>query len=593
MSAPKFGYLVCLLSALMSSCLRKSSLKSDQRDQIPALPRLIVVIVVDQMRADFLDRFALAFKKTSKSQSPEGFERFRTMGTRFSLARTASAPTVTAAGHATVCSGANSRVHGIVGNSYFERASGGLVDSASDPATQLVRTPGILPNDPLSKWAASGSSNKKMLVPNLADAIVEWSKKTSKVVSISIKDRGAVFCGGSSSAGVYWYDYQSGSMVTSTHYATALPLWVNQFNQNQKPNFNYTWKPLESLKSYKSYLVDSKYSKALEIRSSLSNQFGPGFPYSYSSAEIGALGARKFFEFTPFASEHIVSFALEAQAKERLGCASKQISVPCKMPEKPDLLTISFSTPDLVGHGFGPESLEHFDIYLNLNKSLERLRSELEIRLGAGSVLFVQSSDHGVQTMPEVTFATSGSAVGRISVLTLKSKMEQFLVNQYGQGPWVSALVNGEIYLNQETMKRSAKTTHQVIGSLRDFIKTEKGIKGVASRQEILAGGSEEIDLLKRGHNENRSGDGVLLFEKGWLGDDSIAGNHGTTNEEDTRIPLLFYGWKIPAGLTISSPVMANDIAPTILELIGAPRGRAMTGISRAQALLVNDPAKL
>jgi hypothetical protein len=538
------------------------------------------------MRADFLDRFANAFKRNSLNSESEGLDRFKTLGTRFSMARTASAPTVTAAGHATVCSGSHAAVHGIVANSYFDRDTGMNVESAADPTTGIVRTPGLLPNDPLSKIETIGSSDKKLLVPNLADSFFDGSAKTSRVVSISIKDRGSVFCGGSNSSGVYWYDYQSGSMVTSTRYTSALPEWVNQFNRNQKPDFNYIWKPSASLQIFKSYLSDSKYSKALEIRSPLSGKFGGGFPYSYSSSEIGALGARKFFEYTPFASEHIVSFALKAQENERLGCASRTASEPCKRPNTPDLLTISFSTPDLVGHGFGPESLEHFDIYLNLNKSIERLRSELENRLGSGTVLFVQTSDHGVQMMPEVTSATSGAAAGRVSLQGIKSSMEEFLNHTFGGGTWIDAVVNGEIYLNLETLKQNKKTGREVFEKLKEYSIQEKGLRGVLGRDEILSGGSEEIELIRRGHNAKRSGDGILLLEKGWLVDNSVAGNHGTTNDDDTRIPLVFYGWKIPAGKEIKTPVIASDIAPTILELIGVKKGMQMTGNSRSQAIM-------
>ncbi|NBW80545.1 hypothetical protein EBR21_02215 [bacterium] len=191
-------------------------------------------------------------------------------------ARTASAPTVTAAGHATLCSGTNAAKHGIVGNAFFDRSKRETVEAASDANSALVRTPGLLAGDPLSNVPSQGASERRMLVPNLADTLFEWNH-SSRIVSISLKDRGAVFCGGSNSRGVYWYDYKSGSMVTSSRYATSLPSWVNQFNSNKGPDFSYTWVPKFSVDSLKILLKDEKYRRALTVRSSLSNRFGGGW----------------------------------------------------------------------------------------------------------------------------------------------------------------------------------------------------------------------------------------------------------------------------------------------------------------------------
>lgn len=578
--------LIIFCSLITSSCILKASSRGTQSNTPAARPRLIVLIIIDQMRADLLDRFSDAFRKNSETNAREGLDKFKTEGTSFVAARTASAPTVTAAGHATVCSGAHAAKHGIVGNAYFDRSKRETVESASDETTTLVRTPGLLPSDPLSNVPSPGSSERRILVPNIADSLFEWNH-ASRIVSISIKDRGAVFCGGSHSKGVYWYDYKSGSMVTSSRYTNSLPSWVNQFNTNRAPNFSYTWAPKFAPEIMKTLLKEEKYRQALAIRSSLSSHFGGGFPYRYSSSEIGALGARKFFEFTPYASEHLVNFALEAQKRERLGCASREANRECTAPETPDLLTISFSTPDLVGHSFGPESLELFDVYINLNKSIEKLRKELESELGGGSVLFVQSADHGVQNMPEVTASASGKKVGRISNTRLKTKFEQVLEKIFGPGPWIDELITNEIYLNEETLKTRKVDRSLAIETLKPQVLNEPGLRGILTREDILKGGSKESEFFKRGHHIARSGDAVLLVEPGWLGEDSVAGNHGTSNDDDARIPMVFYGWKISRGQTLSNPVQADDIGPTILELIGAPRGSQMTGISRA-ALLIN-----
>ena len=202
--------VIVACSLVTSSCILKTSSRGYQSPGPGPRPRLIVFIIIDQMRSDLLDRFSDAFRKDSESNAREGLDRFEMEGTSFSAARTASAPTVTAAGHATLCSGTNAAKHGIVGNAFFDRSKRETVEAASDANSALVRTPGLLAGDPLSNVPSQGASERRMLVPNLADTLFEWNH-SSRIVSISLKDRGAVFCGGSNSRGVYWYDYKSGS----------------------------------------------------------------------------------------------------------------------------------------------------------------------------------------------------------------------------------------------------------------------------------------------------------------------------------------------------------------------------------------------
>ncbi|MEY4066625.1 MAG: hypothetical protein RIR26_2833 [Pseudomonadota bacterium] len=577
-----------VLSILSSSCIHlTTSVPSEDRDPHTA-PRLVVFVIVDQMRGDMLDRFSKAFQSQSPQGKPEGLARFKAQGVSFAEARTASAPTVTAAGHASVCTGASPSQHGIVGNSYFDRRLQKKVEAVDDASSPIVRTPGLLPDDPLSRVASDGVSNRQLLAPSLADVLYRASEKSSKSFAVSLKDRGAVFCGGSSSAGVYWYDYKSGSMVSSQRFTPQLPAWVNSFNTKQAPDFNFTWTSRLSLSEMKDLLSEEKYKNALSIRSPLSARLGTGFPASYSTKGMGPLGARRFFELTPFASEHLVNFALEAVRQERLGCASRDSSTPCLPPAVPDFLSVSFSTPDIAGHAFGPESPEHFDIYLNLNKSVERLRRELESSWGEGHVLFVLTADHGVQSLPEVSSA-SGVQSGRLSPSGLKLKFEAALEAKFGVGPWIDEISSNEIYLNEATLHRVEKKSSEILTELRNIVAKENGLRGMLTLEDILKAQNAESEFFKRGHQIARSGDAALLVQPGWLGDDREAGNHGTSNDDDARIPIVFYGWKIPAGKSSSIPVRADDIAPTVLGLLGIPKGTEMTGTSRSN--LVRLPA--
>ena len=550
------------------------------------IPRLIVIVTVDQMRPDFLTRFAPAIKK-SVSGRTEGLLSFHQNGAWFSQAFTAGAPTVTAAGHASICSGSNPAKHGIVGNEIFDKVKQRGVASTLDEGAEILRTPGILPSDPLARAPSEGVSGRRMKNSTLADVLLKWSGGKSKSVAVSIKDRGAVYCGGQSPAGVYWYDYKSGSMVGSSAYAKALPDWVNQFNRNRQPDLGFVWKPLLSIDEMRQSLSSEAERMSFAVRSPLSQWLGDGFPYKPKKEDSSGIGARQFFQYTPAAVDYLFDFALESIRRERLGCHSRNEAEPCKSPRHPDLLTLSVSTPDLVGHAFGPESPEVMDIYLNLNKSVERFKASLSHTLGADQVLFVISSDHGVQSLPEVRLS-QGASSGRMIVKELQSSLEKALAQAWGEGPWIQALITGEIHFKRESFEKQKKSLSDAVALLREHVKSIPGARGLVSRDEILKGGTPELDLYRRGHDPERSGDAVVLLQAGWVQDSRNAANHGTAFDEDSRIPILFSGWQIRQGVEVTEIARADDIAPTVLGLLGIAKAPFMTGRSFSGAILKN-----
>jgi arylsulfatase A-like enzyme len=554
-----------------------SNKKSSQR------PRLVVLMTIDQMRADTLERYTAALQKIAAGKS-EGLLALKENGTWFSLGYTAGAPTVTAAGHASLCTGANPAKHGIVGNEIFDPQSQRGVASTADNTASDLLTPGLLPEDPLSRVKEQSSSARRLQTPTLADALREWSGGVSKTIALSLKDRGAVYCGGKNAAGVYWYDYKSGSMVSSTAFTSALPEWVNSFNSQRRSQFPSSWTPVLAVEDMQKLLPNEEKRKAFAVRSALSQWFGSGFPYTFKNESGSTLEVRQRFQYTPAASNSLVDFALEAVRQERLGCASRKAKSPCQAPEFPDLLTISFSTPDLVGHAFGPESPELMDIYLNLNRSIERLRKELHSALGEQNILFVFSSDHGVQPMPEVSQAR-GATAGRMVSKDIKANLEKVLREKWGEGPWIADLVTAEIHFRQETFTKNKKTTAEALSLLQDYFKSIKGVRGLLTRADIVNAATPEAEHYKRGHNPERSGEAVILLEKGWLLDSRNAATHGTAFDDDTRIPVVFSGWSVRPRFEIKDKARADDVAPTILELVGAKVTPSMTGKSFADRL--------
>ena len=554
---------------------------SQKPDKKKTSPRLIVLMTVDQMRADTLDKYKNAMRKLAQGKDI-GLLAMRQGGTQFANAYTAGAPTVTAAGHASLCSGFAPSKHGIVGNEIFDpELQRGIAATADDTVVTLM-TDGLIPNDPLSQVKEKESSSaRRMKTGNLADALFSWSGKNSKTVAVSIKDRGSAFCGGRNPAGVYWYDYKSGSMVSSTAFATELPMWVNNFNTKNRPAFGTTWKSRLPIEEMRRNLPDERAQKAFLVRTPLSKWFGDGFPYEMDLKDANGIAARQRFQFTPSASDHIVNFALQAVQHERLGCASRQSGTRCIAPSTPDLLTISFSTTDLVGHTFGPESPELMDIYLNLNATVARLKDELERVLGSGRVLFVYSSDHGVQSLPEVILE-QGNSAGRLVSKDLRTNLEKILEDAWGNGPWIAGLVTGEIHFRKDTFETKKKNINDAVLLLRKTLASVKGIRGLLSRDDIFSGTTVEAEHYRRGLDPQRSGDAVILLHQGWLMDNRNAANHGSAHDEDTRIPMVFSGWNVRSGATISKTARADDVVPTILELIGAPKTSGMTGRSFA-----------
>lgn len=539
-------------------------------------PRLVVMIVVDQMRADLLERFAAAMQRASNGRA-EGFLRMRAEGVLFSNAKTASAPTVTAAGHAALCTGAQARVHGIVGNSFFDRSLQRDIEATFDPTAQTVVTAGLTGKDPLSQVNDEGSSARLRKVPSLADVFHEASKGRARTVSMSIKDRGAVFCSGQSSVGTYWYDYKTGSMVSSRAFTRQLPGWVNTFNQKHADRKLVSWKPLFSLSEMQSLLADSKLRSALTVRSALSNRYGTGFPYESPANDTQGLGARNFFQFTPAAHDYLVEFALAAVHSERLGCAARESDKPCEPANFPDLLTVSFSTTDLVGHTFGGESPELMDTFLQLNKSVEQLMTQLEQKLGRGQVLFVLSADHGVQPLPEVLQAR-GEKVERLTKDAVIAAVESELTKRFGPGPWVETISTGELYFKEKTVQERKVKSSELIKVARAALIQLPGVRAVLSEEDLRNPRTAEAKLYARGHDSSRSGDLKILTQPGWLWGNYNAANHGTAYDDDTRIPLIFSGWKIAKPGVRSREVYADDVAPSILALLGVKPPPFMTG---------------
>lgn len=491
----------------------------------PKKPKLIVAIIVDQFRYDYLLRF--------RGDYNAGFKKLLEQGAVFDDAHHIHYPTVTAVGHATFLSGATPSFSGIVGNNWFDRETGQIVTSVSDPAAKLLG----------ADAAAEGSSPRRLLVGTLGDEI-KMSGQQSTVIGISIKDRAAILPVGHMADGAYWFDDKSGHWVTSSYYMQNLPIWVNQINENKPAAHaaNAKWFPLEG------------------------NAANAGNPEKPSSAKAfcttGSAAADvpkcSSLEATPWGNELIEDFAEHALTAEKLGQHTGT-----------DVLAISFSANDYIGHAKGPDSPEVRDISIRTDRLLGKFFDYVDKGVGLSNVMFVMTADHGVATVPEVSEARHMNG-GRLSEPLLMKAMEDALAARYGAGKWIVGKVGVVPWLNRELIESKKLNEAEVEKTAADAARKTPHVFRVYTREQLLAGQVQEDSVtaaIRNGLYSGRSGDIFVIQEPGYLYE-TAGTSHGTPFNYDSHVPVIFMGPGIKPGHYYEK-IAVNDIAPTLAAIVG------------------------
>jgi arylsulfatase A-like enzyme len=477
-----------------------------------AAPKLVVAIVIDQFRYDYLTRFG--------SEYTGGLKRLLTEGADFTNSNYRHYPTVTAVGHSTFLSGATPSVSGIIGNEWWDRTTGAAVTSVSDPQTQLLGGSG------------TGSSPWRLLQSTIGDEL-KASGKGGKVIGISIKDRAAILPSGHSADAAYWFDSGSGNFVSSTYYFATLPTWVAETNQHH---------------------VADKYAG-----------------HEWMTHKMPAAGPALYqqMEATPYGNELIQQFALRALATERLGTGTKT-----------DLLTVSYSANDYVGHRYGPDSTEVHDMALRVDKLVGELLQAAEAQAGVGNVVAVLTADHGVAPLPEENGKRKMPG-GRLNFEALRTLLESQLTARFGPAAshWVAYSSEAGIYLNLQPKVDPAEVEASAAAVLRGY----PHVARVYTRTQLLndAVQSDPVGTaLRNGFNAERSGSVLIVLEPYWV-PAATGATHGSPYDYDTHVPMLFLGSRIKAG-RYNSNVAPNDIAPTLatildIETPSGSSGRVLT----------------
>lgn len=500
-------------------------------------PKLVVGIVVDQMRWDYLYRYYDRY-------SEKGFKRM--LNTGFSNENTYInyLPSVTAIGHTTVYTGSVPAIHGITGNDMIIEQSGKGVYCTEDTTVQGIGVPG----------KKGQMSPKNLLVSTVTDELKLATNFRSKVIGIAIKDRGSILPAGHFADAAYWFGPEA-TWVSSSYYMANLPKWVQDFN-HRKSAANYLengWSPLYPLSTYvHSSVDDNPYEGAMD---------GMDRPTLPISAAVLKKKGLSIIRDTPFGNTYTLDFAKEAIQQEQLGRNPTTV---------PDFLAISLSSTDGVGHQYGVNALEVEDMYLRLDQDLANFFHFLDQEVGEGQYTIFLTADHGA-SHNNPFFIDHKGAGGYMPKSVGLDSLNQQLKAAFGQAPLINSLANYQVHLNHSLINKHNLNEKAIRNHLISLIRQAAGVNYAVDMDEVTS--STLIQPLRErvvnSYHRERSGVIQLIPQPQWKGGrpDQTGTGHGTWNPYDTHIPLVWMGWGIPHGSS-NIPVNMSDIAPTISALL-------------------------
>lgn len=528
-------------------------------------PRLAVLVVFDQLRGDYLTRWDELF-------GPDGFRRLEKEGVWFQNCHYPYAYTVTAAGHASVATGCSPDKHGIVGNEWYDRTAGQSVSCVGSERYEQV-PPRARKKADKKPPKARGAAPDRLLAPTVADALKAATGGKGRVVSLSLKDRSAVLPGGKRADACYWLDGSTGLFVTSTFYRDRLHPWAAEFNRGRPAERwrKETWTRLRSDLDY------ARYSGPDDVTGEGTGYAqGRAFPHPFevdppkpTSDYYGALYN------SPFGNELLLSFVRKAVAAEKLGSR-----------DNTDLLCVSFSSNDVIGHCWGPDSQEVLDVTLRSDRIVKELLNVLDAAVGKGRYVLVLTADHGVCPLPEVTRRRGGEAA-RLSTALTAGRAEDFLNATFpgkdGEGRWLEAVEGPWLYLNRALLRERGLKQAEVEKGLARWLEKQTGIQAVYTRTQLQAGipaGDVVGQKVLRSFYPERSGDLMVIVKPYYLLGSWLTGTtHGTPHDYDTHVPLLAYGPGIRGGAR-KDAVTPQAAAAILARALGIePPAKAAAGV--------------
>ncbi|MDP4201986.1 MAG: alkaline phosphatase family protein [Bacteroidota bacterium] len=497
-------------------------------------PKLVVGIVVDQMRWDYLYRFYNKYENG-------GFKRLLNEGFACQNTMINYIPSVTAIGHTTIFTGSVPSIHGIAGNDWIDSKTGKSVYCTDDPTENSVG----------SDSKAGKMSPRKLLATTITDELRMATNFQSKVVGVSLKDRASIIPAGHNPTGAFWMDDATGRFITSTYYMKELPAWVNTFNASKpiEKLLANGWNPLLPINEYAESTADDVAWEGI-----LKGASKPVFPYDAKKAyELDHGTLRQM----PFGNTLTLQFARAAVDGYKLG-----------QEKSCDFLTINCASTDYCGHLVGPNAIEIEDVYLRLDRDLATFFSYLDQKIGKGNYLVFLTADHGAANA-EGFLESNKMPTGLLSK-GFDSAIGDMLKQKFGDGQLVTAVDNFQVYFNKARIDSLGLDFDKIKTATVNFLQQQEGIQYAADQDKISTTSIPATikKMMINGYNQQRSGSVVMITKPGWLPYYSKTGTtHSVWNPYDTHIPLIFMGWKIQHGFTTQTTHM-TDISATVAALL-------------------------
>ncbi|MGI4749078.1 MAG: alkaline phosphatase PafA [Janthinobacterium lividum] len=535
----KYLFLLCASFATTSFAQKKTSVTAST--SLPR-PKLMIGLVVDQMRWDYLYRYYDRYQSG-------GFKRMLNEG--FSCENTLIdyIPTVTAAGHTCIYTGSVPAIHGIAGNDFIIQATGKSIYCTED---STVKTVGSSSN-------AGEMSPRNLLASTVTDELRLATNFRSKVIGIALKDRGGILPAGHTANAAYWFDDVSGNWITSTYYMKDLPQWVKNFNDQKlaQKYLKQDWNTLYPIQTYlQSEADNNKHEGAFPGTAT------PTFPVKTSVMMTKGVGS---IRTTPYGNSLTLDLAKAAVENEQLGKNTVT-----------DFLAVSLSSTDYIGHQFGPNSVEVEDTYLRLDRDLASFFTYLDTKVGKGNYTVFLSADHGAGHNPNFLLDHEIPA-GLWPGSTILKDLNQDLETKYKAKKLVLGLSNYQVNLNNPLIQNNKLDINEIKKDCILFLQQQNGVANLVDMDHIEEASIPD-ELRKRitnGYNRERCGTIQIILKPGWYSGYGATGTtHGTWNPYDAHIPLLFMGWGISHG-HINRETHMTDIAATVAALlhIQAPNG--------------------
>lgn len=509
-------------------------------------PKLVVGIVVDQMRNDYIERFWNHY-------SEDGFKRLVNNGYRFKNAHFNYVPTYTGPGHASIYTGTTPATHGIIGNNWYDKTIDASVYCAGDTSVQPIGT--------MDK--AGMMSPHRMTVTTIADENRLATQMRGKTIGVALKDRGAILPAGHTANAAYWFHgMDEGQWISSSFYMDSLPQWVVEFNSSGKAaSYFKTWNTLYPIETYVESGTDM-------------NKFEGGFKgketatFPYNLQELRAHNNNfELLKAVAFGNDLTTDFAIAAIEGEKLG-----------QNNDTDFLTLSYSSTDYVGHNFGVNSKEVQDTYLRLDKNIAQLLQYLDKTVGKDQYIVFLTADHAAVDVPAYLDSLKIPA-GYFDSRSFRNNIDSLVQKEYGNKNLIKNISNNQLFFNYELLHEMNINIDSFQQKLSNYILMQDNIHRVYTRQQIVNGAYTKgmDELIKNGFNHKRSGDLIYVLDPSFISYSRTGSTHGSSFMYDTHVPMLFYGKGVKSGSSSRRSEIV-DIAPTIAVMLGISFPSGTTG---------------